>query len=126
MPDDPSRLAYPVHAPFAAFTHRDFRYYAAARFLATMAVQMQSLAVGFQIYALTHRKIDLAYVGLAQFLPIVTLSIAAGQLADRVDRRKILIACDVIFALAATALYVLARSPAPRVAAILTVIAIVG
>lgn len=125
MSDAPSSVI-PVHAPFAAFSHRDFRFYAAARFLATTAVQMQSLAVGFQIYALTHRKIDLAYVGLAQFAPMFAFSLAAGQLADRMDRRHILIACDAIFAAAAVALFALARSPAPNVPAILTVIGVVG
>lgn len=126
MADDPTAGAPPVHAPFAAFAHRDFRFFTAARFLATTAVQMQSLAVGFQVYSLTHRKIDLAYVGLAQFVPMVTLSIPAGQVADRVDRRKILVACDALFALAAIALYLLARSPSPNLGAILAVIAIVG
>lgn len=115
-----------AHAPFAALAHRDFRFYVAARFLATLAVQMQSLAVGFQVYALTHRKIDLAYVGLAQFLPIIGLSIVAGQIADRLDRRVILVACDVVFAAAAVALYLLARSPSPSLPAILAVIALVG
>jgi MFS family permease len=126
MADDTAAGAPPPHAPFAAFAHRDFRFYTAARFLATTAVQMQSLAVGFQVYSLTHRKIDLAYVGLAQFVPIVALSIVAGQVADRVDRRKILVACDAIFALAALALFLLARSPAPHLGAILAVIAVVG
>ena len=81
----------------AALAHKDFRYYAAGRFLATLALQMQNLAVGFQVYALTRRKIDLAYVGLAQFLPIISLSIGAGQLADKFDRRIILMACDAVF-----------------------------
>src|ERR1700722_8642503 len=98
---DPPRRAQDVGNPsktrgaLAALQHREFRYYAAGRFLATVALQMQGLAVGFQVYAVTGRKIDLALIGLAQFLPIVTLSIGAGQLADRLDRRLILIACDV-------------------------------
>lgn len=116
----------PPHAPFAALAHRDFRFYVAARFLATLAVQMQGLAVGFQLYELTHRKIILAWVGLAQFLPIVGLSILAGQVADRRDRRAILVICDLVFAAAAVALFVLSRSPAPRAEAILAVIAVVG
>ncbi|MFT3769935.1 MAG: MFS transporter [Minicystis sp.] len=126
MADAPDGSALPDHSPFVAFAHRDFRFYAAARFLATVAVQMQSLAVGFQVYALTHRKIDLAYIGLAQFIPIISLSIVAGQLADRVDRRVILITCDVVFAACAVALYTLAKSPAPSLGAILAVLAVLG
>lgn len=125
MADDPGSSAYPV-APFAALSHKDFRYYAAARFLATVSVQMMSLAVGAHVYDLTHKKLHLAFVGLAQFIPIAGLSIAAGQLADRVDRRLILMACDVVFAACAVALYVLARSPAPNLEAILVVLAVLG
>jgi MFS family permease len=116
----------PQPSPFAALEHRDFRYYAAARFLATMAVQMQGSAVGFQVYAVTHSSISLALVGLAQFIPIISLSIAAGQIADRFDRRNILIACDAVFAAAAVAFYLLSRSAAPSFGAILAVLAIVG
>jgi MFS family permease len=113
-------------SPLAVLAYRDFRYYAAGRFLVTVAVQMQGLAVGYQVYELTHRKIALAYIGLAQFLPIISLSIAAGQLADRIDRRLILIACDVVFAAAAIAFYLLARSNAPSFNAILLLLTLVG
>jgi MFS family permease len=113
-------------SPFAALGHRDFRYYTAARFLATVAVQMASLAVGFQVWDLTHRKIDLAYVGLAQFLPIFSLSIVAGQVADRIDRRAILVLCDAVFAACAIALYLLAQSREPHLAAILAVLVLLG
>jgi MFS family permease len=113
-------------SPFAALRHRDFRFYAATRFLATMAIQMQSVAVGFQVYALTHRKIDLAYVGVVQFVPIVGLSIPGGQLADRIDRRAILIAADLVFAGTGLGLWVLGRSPAPSLWAILAVLVVLG
>ena len=113
-------------APFAVLAHRDFRYYAAGRFLATLAIQMQGLAVGFQVYAITHRKLYLAYVGLAQFLPIISLSIGAGQLADRLDRRRILIACDGVFVAAAVAFYLLSRSAAPSFWTILLLLGVVG
>ena len=113
-------------SPLAALSYRDFRFYAAARFLATLAVQMQGAAVGFQVYALTHRKIDLAYLGLAQFVPIIGLSIVAGQLADRLDRRRILVVCDVVFACAAVAFWRLAHTPAPSFHAILAILAVVG
>jgi MFS family permease len=116
----------PAPSPFAALLHRDFRYYAAARFLATLAIQMQGLAVGYQVYAFTRSKIGLAYLGLAQFIPIVSLSIAAGQLADRMDRRRILMVCDGVFAAAAIALYFLSRMPAPSFAAILAILSVTG
>lgn len=113
-------------APLAALRFPDFRRYLGARVLATLAVQMIGFAVGPQVYALTHRKLDLAYVGLAQFIPIVGLSIFAGQLADRVDRRVILVACDLVFAACAAALYWLARAPSPSFGSILAVLAVLG
>jgi MFS family permease len=106
--------------------HRDFRYYALGRFLATFALQMQNLAVGFQVYALTHRKIDLAYIGLVQFLPIASLSIPGGQLADRRDRRRILLVCDGVFGVAALSLWRLARTPSPSFGAILALLLVSG
>jgi MFS family permease len=113
-------------SPFAAFAYRDFRYYTAARFLATMAIQMQSVAVGFQVYALTGRPLDLGYVGLAQFLPIAGLSILGGQVADRFDRRAVLFVADLAFAASALALYLLSRSPAPSLAAVFAVLVFLG
>lgn len=113
-------------SPFAALGHRDFRYYASARFLATLAVQMISLAVGAQVYDLTHRKIHLAYIGLAQFVTIAGFSIVAGQLADRVDRRAILVVCDLVFAVCAGALCLLARAQTPSLYAIVAVLSALG
>ncbi len=124
MAADPGGGAPP--SPLAVLAYRDFRFYAAARFLVTVAIQMQGLAVGYQVYDHTHRKIDLAYLGLAQFIPIISLSIAAGQLADRVDKRLILIACNVVFAAVAVGFYLLARSPAPSLGAILSLLLLVG
>ena len=69
-----------------------------ARMLATIASEMQAVAVGWQIYALTHRALDLGLVGLAQFLPGILLFLVAGQTADRFPRQRILQCCYVAFA----------------------------
>ncbi len=74
----------------AALGLRDFRRYAIARFLATVAWQMLGVAVGWQVYAITRDPLDLGLVGLAQFLPFLTLVLPGGQVADRSDRRLIL------------------------------------
>ena len=117
----------PRPAPaFAAFAARDFRFYLAARFLATTSIQMVAVAVGFQVYTLTRRPLDLGYVGLAEFLPIAALSLVAGQLADRVDRRAVLFVCDLLFGVCAAVLWVLARSPAPSVVPIFAVLVVLG
>ena len=71
--------------------HRDFRIYQAARILVTIATQMQAVAIAWQVYAKTHRAIDLGYVGLAEFFPTFSLALFAGALADRFDRKRIVI-----------------------------------
>jgi MFS family permease len=76
----------------AALRHRDFRVYQAARFLVTIAIQMQSVAIAWQVYAITHRALDLGYVGLVEFVPIFGLALFAGSVADRFDRVRIMIA----------------------------------
>ncbi len=77
----------------AAFRYANFRYFLLARFLAVLVVQMQGVAVGWQVYAITKDPLDLGLIGLAQFLPFVVLVLPAGQLADRVNRRLILALC---------------------------------
>ena len=81
-----------------------------ARVLSVFGAQMQSVAIGWQIYSITGRAIDLAWVGLAQFFPAVALSLVTGHVADRIQRRRILIACYGAMALLSGALFVVARS----------------
>lgn len=82
----------------AAFRYKNFRFYSAARFLTTISSEMQSVAVGWQVYSLTHRPMDLGLVGLAQFLPGICLFLVAGHTADRVPRLNILRTCYAGFA----------------------------
>ena len=67
---------------------------------------MQSVAVGWQVYAITHQPLDLGLVGLAQFLPGICLFLVAGHTADRVPRLKILRRCYLAFALCSVLLLV--------------------
>jgi len=102
-----SRLAGRV-----AFTYPEFTVYEIARFLIVTAMEMQSVAVGWQVYEITHRALDLGLVGLAQFLPGLVLFLPAGHAADRVDRRQLLIFCYIGFALSSALLLGIAwRAP---------------
>ncbi len=83
---------------------RRFRRFLSARFSAQMAAQMQVTAVAWQIYDLTGDPIALGLVGLAQFATAIPLMPFAGQLADRIERRRILIACYAVFAATMAAL----------------------
>lgn len=86
------------------FRHRDFALYWSARFVAALATQAQGVAVAWWVYDLTRNPLDLGLVGLAIFLPSVLLVLVAGQVADRLDRRLILIVCYALAALAALGL----------------------
>jgi MFS family permease len=83
----------------AAFRYPNFRHYMMARFLTTISSEMQSVAVGWQVYEITRRPLDLGLVGLAQFLPGICLFLVAGHTADRVPRLRILRTCYVGFSL---------------------------
>jgi MFS family permease len=84
-----------------AFKYPNFRNFVAAKFFTTFAVQMQSVAIGWQVYEITGDPMDLGLVGLAQFLPFVILILPAGQVADRLNRRFILSLCYITEALCA-------------------------
>src|SRR5262249_46853638 len=105
----------PAASPRAAFQYRDFRLTLGARFTSTVAAQMQSVAIGWQVYDLTHRPLDLGLVGLAQFLPVAGLTLITGQAADRFDRRAILLLSQMAQVVCSLALFACARLPSPSV-----------
>lgn len=71
--------------------HPDFARFWLSRVASSLAFQIQSVAAGWQIYALTHSPFQLGMIGLAQFLPMVVLTLPAGHAADHYDRRRICI-----------------------------------
>jgi len=80
--EDPSKLSILQHRSFAQFW--------LSRVCGSLANQMQTVAVSWQVYEMTGRPMDLGLVGFAQFLPLAVLFLVAGQVADRYDRRATL------------------------------------
>ncbi len=78
---------------FAVLRNRNFSFYLSARVLGTLAVQMQSVAIGWQVYEITGNLFDLGLIGLAQFAPFLALILFAGHAADRYNRRNIIAIC---------------------------------
>lgn len=72
-----------------------FRYFVLNRIATTMSTQMLMVIVGWQMYDITHSAFDLGLVGLAQFVPALALCLLVGQVADRYDRRYVLIGCQI-------------------------------
>lgn len=83
----------------AAFRFSSFRLYQIARFCIVFCTEMQSVAVGWQVYEITRRPLDLGLTGLVQFLPPIFLFLLAGHVTDRLDRRKLLTVCYAGYAL---------------------------
>jgi MFS family permease len=114
-----------VH-PRVAFQYRDFRCSLAGTVVSVLAMQMQSVAVGWQVYELTHRPLDLGWVGLAQFAPAISLSLAAGHAADRYDRRAIVRICQLAQVVGCLLLWALARRPLTSLAPIYAILIVLG
>src|SRR6202161_780122 len=109
-----------------AFTHPDFVLFQIARFLIVAAVEMQAVAVGWQVYDITKRALDLGLVGLAQFLPGVLLFLVSGHASDRFERRKVLGACYAGYALCSSLLLILAVRGGHSVRLIYAVLILLG
>lgn len=109
-----------------AFTHPDFVLFEIARFLIVAAVEMQAVAVGWQVYDITHRALDLGLVGLAQFLPGILLFLVSGHASDRFERRKVLSACYMGYALCSGLLLFLVESGIHSVNPIYAVLILLG
>ncbi|TIS72534.1 MAG: MFS transporter, partial [Mesorhizobium sp.] len=97
----------PPDRRYAAFRHKPFLSYWAARFLATFATQIVSVAVGWQVYDLTRDPFDLGLVGIVQFLPSLLLVLVTGVVADRFGRRLIMALMVLLEAICALALLLL-------------------
>ena len=91
------------HSLSLAHEHAFIRYLI-ARCFGTLAVQMQTVAVGWQVYDITHNPLDLGLIGLSQFLPFIILILPAGHAADHYDRRRILTGCYLLNMLSAVGL----------------------
>ncbi len=109
-----------------AFQYPNFRLYQAARFLAIAASEMQSVAVGWQVYEITKRPLDLGLVGLAQFLPGILLFLVAGHTADRVARKRIIFVCYAGFAVCSALLLVFTFRGLTSVFPIYVVLVLIG
>jgi len=108
------------------FAQRDFVLFWCARVASTVSYQMLSVAVGWQMYALTGSALDLGLVGLAQFLPSFVLVLVVGQVADNFDRRRTLQASASLQALATLVLAIGSFTGAIAVPGIFAMVVLTG
>ncbi len=109
-----------------AFASRDFRRYQLARVAAILGAEAQAVAVAWQVYSITHRAIDLGYTGLALFLPGLLFLLPAGHVADRFDRRRVILTCYSLQMLCTGALVWLALNNTQSILAIYAVLFFIG
>lgn len=105
---------------------RPYALYLASRLSLIIATQMLSVAVGWQVYAITRSPLELGFTGLALFLPAFLLAIPGGQVADRLDRKRIILVCHAGVASAAVLLALHARSHSTSVRPIYAVLVCLG
>ena len=115
-----------ARAGLSAFRYSNFTLFVVARFFLVAALEMQSVAVGWQIYEITRRPLDLGLVGLAQFLPVVFLFLPAGHAADRFDRKRLVLLCYIGFAICYALLFQIARTKTHSTTEIYGVLVLLG
>lgn len=96
--------------PYAVLKHRDFQFFIMARILFTIAIRIQGVLVGWQIYMLTKDPLSLGMIGLAEAVPALALGLYAGHLADKVNRKYIVITAYATLFLSSLALGILSLS----------------
>src|SRR6185436_4247388 len=106
--------------------HPPFAFLSSSRVLASVGFQMLGVAVGWQLYELTGSALDLGLVGLVQFVPMVLLTLVVGQVADRCDRRLVVIVCEVVKAAAVAALALGSIAGWQSRASIFTLVGVLG
>ena len=114
----PAIVDAPITASTPLFRIRPFRLLFITRVSSTTAVQMLAVVVGWHVYELTNSALQLGMIGLVQVLPPLVLMLAAGQVADRYDRRLVLRCCYVVAFCSAAGLVLVAALPQPSIPAI--------
>ena len=101
---------------YAALRINDFKRFITARFLLTFAIQMQSVIVGWQIYALTHDALSLGLIGISEVIPFFCVALFAGHAADIINRKKIILVSNFVYFICAAALLLVSTSLHPLLA----------
>jgi MFS family permease len=103
--------AVPQVGPYAALKIPDFRLFISARFAITLAIQIQSIVVAWQVYEITNDPLSLGLIGLAEAIPSIGVSLYAGHIADVVPRKLIILVCVVTLLICSLSLLFLTIPP---------------
>lgn len=103
------------HDPYQALRYRDFRCFILAIFLSAFSEQMLTVAIGWELYQRTNSPLALGFVGLVQVLPVIALSLPAGSLVDRANRRSLVITARSVTLTSVLCLLLLSVAQGPLV-----------
>jgi MFS family permease len=106
--------------------HGGFTRFLIARFAGSFAAQMQMVAIGMQVYELRHSKLDLGLIELSQVAPFLLFVLAAGQAADRMSRKHIVLGCFALQLVCSVALAWLTRAGLTNPWPVFAVLALYG
>lgn len=91
--------------PYIALRYPDYRFYISTRILLAMALQFQSVIIGWHVYTITKDPLSLGLIGLVEILPNFSVTLFAGHFADLYDRKKIVITCLTLLMFSGIGLY---------------------
>lgn len=97
--------------PYAALRIPEFRSFVTARFCFTLAMQIQAVVVGWQIYDLTKDPLALGLIGLVEVIPSIIVALYAGHLADITSRKKIIVTCSAVLVFCSLFLFFYSFNP---------------
>ena len=97
---------------------RDFRLLTLGTFVSSLGSQIALVALPYQVYIITGSSFQVGLIGLVELVPFVAAALLAGTLADRYDRRKLLMLAQLLLLCTSTTLAVLAALGPPPVAAL--------
>jgi MFS family permease len=106
--------------------NRNFCLFLATRVMNMMGTQMLGVANAWQIYDIAHTPQSLGYAGLALFVPFIIFALPGGDLADRYDRRLIIIGSNTLQTMAALALLALTLSHSHNLVAFYSILGVIG
>src|SRR5580700_8691148 len=111
-------MSAPKPDPYAVLRIANYRYFVFGRSFFTLAMQMQTVAVSWEIYQRLHMNtrdaaLALGLIGLVQVVPMVIFALPGGQAADRFDRKTIARSTQLLYAACSLALLIFSRMHAP-------------
>jgi MFS family permease len=96
--------------PYQALRYKEFRFYLIARFLITIALTMQAVIIGYEIYELTNSKLLLGFIGLTEAIPAIGIAMYGGYVADKSEKRNMLISFIAMYTIMCVLLLVFTKS----------------